>query len=297
VDHDALIRRLAGNGRSGGGFSLPDAFRAVAESLLEVKMSSVPDLAREVAATPLGLREKRILANWGSWEEFTRDILRVMEHEGLVISLVEGELWALGPSFQPGQAYPVIRIPERDLVIEFTALLQGDKSMKAMRAKHALALAEVRAQVAADGLLLTHTDDLFERLLRELRSGKRPNKRGRPRIGLDDEPEDQPDRLSMCTKCGRDLPLTRNNFIVFRSRGLWYWRRDCHQCNFHNPESVSLRKTTVADTIQAMTVDGIPPSGREVMRALGLNDDRQLRNYWDQLAAEGKVVPRQKAAP
>jgi hypothetical protein len=295
VDHNALIRRLAGDGSSGGGFSLPDAFRAVTESLMEVKMSSVADLAGKVAATPLGLREKRVLASWGTWEEFTRDILRVLEHENLTVPLVDGELWALSRDFSPGQTYPVIIIPERDLVVEFTALSPESKSVRALRMKYVLALSRLRAEIGDSGLLLTHQNDMFERLMRDLRTGNAPTRRGRPRIGLDEEPEDQPDRMMMCTKCGEDLALTRKNFIVFRSRGLWYWRRDCLGCSFHNPESTSLRKAQVADTIQAMTVDGISPTGREVMRALGLTDDRHLRNYWDQLAAEGKVVPRRKA--
>jgi hypothetical protein len=294
VDHDALIRRLAGDGQSGGGLSLPDAFRAIAETLLEEKMASVPDLAAKMAGTPLSLREKRILAGWGTWDAFTLDILRVMEHERLVVPLVNGELWTLDRDFRPGETYPVIRIPERDLVIEFTALSPGEKSAQALRAKHVLALSQLRAQVAQDGLLVSHIDDMFERLIRSLRSGKLPTRRGRPRIGLPEEPEDQPDRWVMCTKCGEDRQLTRENFIVFKSRGLWYWRRDCKNCNFQNPESTSLRKGQVEKTILAMTADGIPPSGREVMWALGLSDDRHLRNYWDQLAAEGKVPPRRR---
>jgi hypothetical protein len=294
VDHDALIRRLAGDGQSGGGFSLPDAFRAVAESLMADKMSSVPDLARKVAATPLGLREKRVLAGWGSWEEFTRDILRVMEHQKLVISIVDGELWTLDKDFKPGEAYPVIQIPERDLTIEFTALSPDDKSMKARRAKHALALAQVRAEVAADGLLLSHIDDLFGRLMRDLSRGRTSVHRGRPRIGTPDPPEDQPDRMSMCPKCGEDFPLTRENFNVFPSRGLWYWRKECLRDMPAKAGSPVLRKRQVEAAVLALTADGIPPSGQDVMQYLGLNDDRQLRTYWDQLAAEGKVLPRQR---
>jgi hypothetical protein len=114
-----------------------------------------------------------------------------------------------------------------------------------------------------------------------------------------EEPEDQPDRMQMCMRCGRDLPLTRENFLVFQSRGLFYWRRDCLQDKRDHSFSPGtlVRKMQVEETILSLTVDGVPPSGREVMRAMGLNDDRQLRNYWDQLAAEGRVIPRQKAAP
>ena len=311
-EYAELILRLAGvDGASGGGLPLPDAFRAIAEYLIEeglpVPEESIVPVVRNAGAIPL--KERRIISIWGSWEDFTRALLLVMRQEYLAVFHTGHNLewkhretvtWNIHSSFCTGRYYPVIVIPERELEIGFTAYSPLEKMQRSRKDAHLTSLRKLRAEIEQDGLLLADVDYYFSRLIGML-DGKtrKPRNRGRPSVGTEDPPDDEPGHFVMCTKGGEDKELTRENFSQYSSRGRWYWNRECTEhastTSRHHPgvKTSGLSKQAVREAIERLSVHDMPPSARSVARYLEQDDDRQVRKYWDELAAEGRVPRRQ----
>lgn len=299
--HAELIRMLAGqDGASGGGsLPLPDAFRAIAEYLIEkgtpVPAEEITRAVRNAGAIPL--RERRIISIWESWENFTRALLMVMKQEALV-TYQPGGNWGIHSGFRTGRFHPVITIPERDLVIGFTAHSPMEKEKASRKDEHVTALRKLKAEIDADGMLLSDIDYYFDRIIGRLQ-GKMspPRQRGRPLVGSLDPLPDEPGHFVMCTKGGEDKELISANFTQYISRGKWYWNRECTEhagtSSRNKGLNTGLRKAQVMEAVNVLSVNGQPPSARSVARYLQQDDDRQVRKYWDELAAEGRVPRRQ----
>jgi hypothetical protein len=304
-EYNALILRLVGNDAvSGGGLPLPDAFRGITEYLIEQGLPvAEPELVQVVRTSgAIPLKERRILSIWGSWQAFTRDLLLVLKQDALVVYHAghgsdrdpANAFWTIGSHFKTGHVYIPISVPERDLEIQFITHSPLEKEQRARKDVHLTSLRKLRAEIDADGLLLAETSWLFDRIITRLEKGGKPRSRGRPPTGQDEPLENEPDNFIMCLKCGEDKALTTKNFSQYNSRGKWYWNRQCILCDSSRSGSPGLRKKQVEDAVNRLSVDGFPPSGRAVARELGLDDDRHVRKYWDELAAEGKVPRRQK---
>jgi hypothetical protein len=308
--HAELIRMLAGQdgtASGGGSLPLPDAFRAVTELLIErgvpVPEAEIVTAVRNAGAIPL--RERRIISIWGSWEEFTRALLAVLKQETLAVyhsghagTRMDEVTWTIHSNFRTGKYYPVIIIPERDLEIGFTAHSPLEKEKASRKDGHLTSLRKLKAEIDADGMLLADIGDLFERIVGRLEGKLSPPRgRGRPSVGSPTPLPDEPGHFVMCTKGGEDQELVSDNFTQYRSRGKWYWNRECVQHagagSRNKGLNTGLRKQQVLEAVSILSVNGQPPSARSVARYLEQDDDRQVRKYWDELAAEGRAPRRQ----
>jgi hypothetical protein len=55
------------------------------------------------------------------------------------------------------------------------------------------------------------------------------------------------------------------------------------------------RRSEVERHIKEMVKEGVEPTGRGVMRRMGLGDDRTIRKIWDSLSVEGRAPARPRS--
>lgn len=89
--------RLLGNRGISEGGALP--LSEVFSEILTVMYSNGPqseDVLRKLAHVKIGYKHDRVIADWGTWENFYRDILGVLEDEGYIRTGPEGS-WEVTP--------------------------------------------------------------------------------------------------------------------------------------------------------------------------------------------------------
>lgn len=119
---DALFR-LVGDGdrHSGGAIPLPDAFSAVVNYLIDHGSADMRKLT-VLVSDALAYKEERIMAAaWRSWEQFTRDILAVLDTMNLVKENQYAQ-WELTSGFTQGNTY---HLPGTD--IPFVGRSEADR--------------------------------------------------------------------------------------------------------------------------------------------------------------------------
>jgi hypothetical protein len=246
-----LLVRLTGDGdASGGGLSLPDAFTAVAQELLDSGPAEDGRLT-EVVTAACAYKEKRVLAQWATWDDFTRDILAQLQVAGLAEKHLDR--WYLSLGFIEGQR--MIVIPESNIGI--TVYGKAERRRRNALAKARLEVRRTAAQLRQDGvddaLLHDALDALAGMMLTEEPPEAKPGKEKEPRKAKGDRPapmelarrkywSDSPNRVKNrfsedgtrpCPACG--LPRTPEEFAVYwgnenKRTGDWYFYPSCIPC-------------------------------------------------------------------
>jgi len=276
------IRRLVGDGESGGGLPLPDAFGKILEHLLDHRTATSEELVKVVTAA-LDFKKARVLVTWRSWKALTGDLLDQLADEGFIAQMVS-KLYVPAKKLVPGESLLVI--PEADIrVTVYTAAQRGvlDK------------IEEVRSEAAASGVLNRDMGHYIDEI-RNVVDQKR--KRREAHAGSIVPLESEPGSFRMCTKCTHDFELNTENFSVFKSRTEYYWNRLCIPCKKELKEldrnlNADKRTATIKRDMERFINSAVPsPSVQEVMDHVVLQDDVLVRKYWDELAAIGKVPSR-----
>jgi hypothetical protein len=310
------IIRLVGDGvdkMSGGGIPLPDAFAAVLRHLLDAGEKATPEMLMKKITDEkkVKLKEKRIIAIWGSWESFTDDIITQLGVKGLLKSSSlwnEGNawFWELGPKFAEGESLEVISEKEVTDATEgrvqisysVTILNENTRTERDEIADLTLALGEYRAKVMRSGRMTDRIGYHMSRIVTEL-EGKR-----RTTAGYPPEPEDEPDVMVICqglnkfgeeVGCGKSFAKTRQNFDIYPSRGQWYWRGVCIDCRLPlKTREAHERYLRIAwELIEKNGGDTLGISNSDMAIALGQKaSGGSIGDTWDNLAKRGKLPPR-----
>jgi len=298
LNDEQRIKRLVGDGASGGGLPLPDALQPLLETLLDRGKVRPPELTRLVSSA-LSFKGERILEDFGSWKSFTDDLIEQLKYTGYVkVSEEDARYLVPTKNFIPGTSLLVI--PEAD--IRITIYTAEERKVREELSGIIQEINIQRGHVASMGRMTQGISDLFTRLTLAIESGKLPvgSHTGRQAVGMYTEPEDEPDVMRMCVQCEQDKPQTREFYKPSRSRGVWYWNRRCRACltpgftQYHRKVEAREIRDTILDLIERS--DGKPPSAREVMRVLEQSDDRTIRKTWDEWTAKGALPPRSTKA-
>lgn len=282
AEYARLVQEMIGKDSvSGGGLPLPDAFRAIAEHLLDrgepAPESELVQVVRFAGTIPL--KETRILAIWGSWENFTRALLVLMKQQSLLVFQKRDDrepTWRLSRRFIPGHYFKVISVPARDLQIGFRALTAAQRDQREQAQDYLARLREIKGELESGGLLVAQAREGLEMAIFHLERGSRPRK-ATGRTGTPEPREDEPETPRMCTRCGEDKPLTREYFRAYGpTRGLYYWDRECRECLSHTHRKTGglvpgkpLRRKDIPPAILTLTEkNGMVPSVEDLMEFL-----------------------------
>lgn len=253
-DSDRLIR-LAGDSKkaSGGGLPLPDVFTAVIQELLDHGPQDDTVLVKVIMGKFSGLQEKRVLSIWGTWEEFTADILAQLQDSGIMEPAIGR--WYLTLKFRSGKRHVIIPRDEsagRDKDITITVHGKEDRQRLDALTRARLDTRRVQAQLTQAGVRDSGVHAAFAALLRSF-DGEVPDeddpykahftppaKPGREELarlkyGYDGGPvtrSNNPfgaDGLRPCRgTCGRRLPP--GLFDVYWDEKNYYLRGRCDGC-------------------------------------------------------------------
>lgn len=166
---DRLVRLIGtGDGDSGGGLPLPDAFSAIVTELMDHGAMSFESLAGLMKSV-MSFKEKRVLSIWITWEEFTRDITDQLRDMNLVTE--SGGKYSLMPGFVSGQRYVVI--PEADIGITvWDSRTRAERDANTMMRQEIRKMMSDRRFARADSTAHLHLRDA-ESLLTEALTGKK----------------------------------------------------------------------------------------------------------------------------
>ena len=275
------ISRLAGDGAEGGGIPLPPVFGAILEYLADDKAATFAELSK-VVSTALEYKKARVFVTWPNWKTLTTDLLVQLAAEGFIAS-PEPDFFRRTKKVKLGESLLVI--PSAGIRVTV-----HDAAQNALLDK----ISELRSSAVTSGLGDEDTDLLLSRLEGSF-TGKGTKKRA-AHVGSIVPLEDEEGVFRMCTRCGEDFELTRENFSVFKSHGEWYRNRLHAACAKDLDEETRTEKKRTAQVKRDMEklLNDADPSLADVMTRFGL-DSFLARRYWDELAALGKVPDRARA--
>lgn len=296
--NDERLRRLVGDGTSGGGLPLSDAFGKILELLLDNGTASAGELAKAVAAA-LEYKKTLVFSAFSNWMAFTRDLIAQLLDEGFIISIGMDDVYATTGKVRSGQS--LVIIPSADIRV---TVYPADTRRVLEK------MGEAAAEATRAGLMDDPAARLLDALTEKIGSGQKvkPKMRAGSPLPL----EDEPDTIRMCIGCRRDFALTRENFSPFRSRVEWYWPRRCHVCqrDFRAKRNLDAKKEATAlkrflgRHIALTGADGSPDSVRAVMQSMAasgrtfefhdITDNVLIRKFWDDLAMTGKAPGRRR---
>lgn len=299
----ARVLRLVSDGRetmSGGGLTLNDAFGGVLEYLLDFGTSSLEVLAKRIADVPtIGMKERRVIAIWGDWITFARDIMNTLADKKLVKPTQDG--WELAPGFIPGKSYEPITVSDinsarrtRDkyampitvTVFDLNTRAARDDDYresvesKKERSRVLADLRKLRTKVEGAGLLTKRANDLFMELTADLGGEKVPLL------------PDEPDELKHCVFGDHDLPLTSAHWDQQLSRGQHYWRTSCRvhwDWHYYSQEHKD-KLILVAETRAKLAAEGKDSGSRPISEATGI-PGRSVRRILNKLDELGTPFP------
>jgi hypothetical protein len=292
-DEQSRITRLVGDGRnpmSGGGLPLPDAWRAVLEDLLDYGTCSRASVTERLAMTKtLRLKERRIIAVFGSWEAFAADAVAQLASKKLIIS--SGEDWLPGPALVTGTPLEVISeqeitsvtgkpaSPSLVTVLDAVVREDADRTMRAV-----MSVRKCRAEVDRAQRLSPLADRLFRQLVSALENGGAD---GRP-----PPPEGERGTMVTCSECGHAYPKIPFWFDRYWSRDQYYWRPRCKECT--HPGTIRRREAVTRAVTRLVKEHGGVPAVNAVQHELGWKSRSAVQSMWDDLATEGLLPPRKK---
>lgn len=256
-----LVRLVGDDGvASGGGLPLPDAFTAVVQELLDSGPKDEAHLTGLITRV-LDYKERRILATWGTWENFAGDILAQLAQSHIITHALDK--WYLGLGFADGER--LIVIPERNIGITIYSREERRRRNALTRAR--LDLKRVIAQLDDDGVadarihrhlheavqLLGEHDDVTgdsDHTIADdiMPASKRPSadEVARAKYGLGDIPAGfniknpfGADGKRTCVRCGcRKAP---GEYAVYQDgrhvgSNVWFLRGHCNDCEVRRGE-------------------------------------------------------------
>lgn len=292
------IIRLVGDGKdtsSGGGLTLTDAFGAVLEYLMDFDTAPTEVLVKRITDV-MHMKERRILAVWGSWQRFAMDIIYTLVEKQLVIVPENaGEVgWAIAPDFEAGKSYQVITANEINAArrtkvkhlepVGVTVFSMETRIDRDFTAKSAMALRKARAEIERARKLDGWLRDWFDQALAHV-EGEHKARSMRP-----PQPEDQPDELVECVKCGVAKPRTRLYYEVYWTRDRWSWRPPCKDCQ--HPERIGKRERVLQAVTELQGELGRLPTSDEVMSKTGSRSKSSTQKFWDELTSMSELPDR-----
>ena len=190
LDHANRERRLIGDNNgdeaSGGALPLPEAFTAVLQYLYSHGTETFPDLVR-VVRDKVSYKDKRILAVYNTWEEFTDDIVSQLMYKNLAEPVgdwasgvsAEDYDWAVTGEVKTGVSYPVITAEGRG-TISVIIFSHDEQQRRNAAVRLAMDTSALRARFTEAELLTPQREEAFQRILDGL-SMPAPNRRRRRR--------------------------------------------------------------------------------------------------------------------
>ncbi len=298
------INRLVGDGKlsGAGALPLPDAFRGVMELLLDDGKVTFAELVTRIT-DEMHTKERRVISIWGSWESLAADVTEQLVSRQLIHpehdpddrgagSWMAGMLWLLGENVETNKYYDVITRAEvrkatqnpearpfRVILFDEQTRRERDTTARALTLTRKFR-SELERLGRADEVIGRHLDHVIARLEGTKVDNDRPA-----------QPPDEPDHYVTCKLGGEERPRTREFFALYWSRDQWYWRVTCKE---HIAGTFTRREHLREAVLQMIDESGgRVPTARDVMRAIGKRDVKQLSQDWDYLALRGELPRRQ----
>jgi hypothetical protein len=159
------MKRLAGDdqdGTSGGGLPLPEALSVIGQVLYDDPPCTLGELTAAVRGRVFH-KERRVLAIYGRWEEFTADLLAEMEDKDLARQGEDG--WRLTKRARTGVARPVITLPSGGTV-DMVVFGRAEREHRSKMAELGLDTHALLARFSDAGLLTEMRETGFDLILR-----------------------------------------------------------------------------------------------------------------------------------
>lgn len=189
LDHVNRERRLIGDNNgdetSGGALPLPEVFTVVLQYLHSHGTETFPTLVR-VVRDKVAYKDKRILAVYRTWEQFTDDILSQLMYKNLAQPVGDWDNgvaaddydWAVTDEVKTGISYPVITAEGRG-TISVIIFSHGEQQRRDAMVRLAMDTATLRARFRDAELLTDKREQAFEQILDGLSIPPPPRRRRR----------------------------------------------------------------------------------------------------------------------